>query len=283
MIRCMSSLVERSRLAWRLAACVLLAHALPASAAAVQAGALAGPISICEDENEWPPISYFARSEGRKTDRLTGFAVDVIGDILSRHDLAYRIDMIPWARCLSVAKLGERYQMMLNLSASPERQDAFLFSRPYYKMASYYYYSRTEHPDGLPIAALADLKKYRICGVRGYNYGAYGLSKGEVDDGAKDFAAVIAKLHAGRCTLFVEHDDVMKGYALIGKDFLADPDLGKAPVPGKAPGGFRFGISRKFAQSATLKQLIDDELVRMEENGRLRELWSKYQRGVEQR
>ncbi len=254
-----------------LAACC----ALSAPAAAASAGYT---VAICEDENEWPPYSYFLRHEGKKTGQVTGFAVDVIGDILNRHQIVHSITMIPWARCLAVAQLGERFQMVLNLSASPERQAVFLLSRPYYTLASYYYYSRRHHPNGLNVKTVADLKKYRICGIFGYNYAAFGFAPGEVDDGTKDFGALIAKLHIDRCSAFVEHENVMKGFALIGKDYLSDPDIGKAPIPGRPAGAFRFGVSRKFAHAQELHALIETELAHMEESGRLRELWTKYDR-----
>ena len=233
------------------------------------------PIAICEDENEWPPYSYFQREKGNKTGKVVGYAVDVIDEIFSRNRLQYHIDMIPWTRCMAVAAMGKTYQLALNFSYNPERHKSFLFSRAYYATTTYYYYSKRTYPQGLPIASPADLKKQRVCGLAGYNYKGYGLSASEVDQGAKDFPSLIAKLHLGRCALFLEKDEVMTGYGAIGKDYLADADIGKAPVPGMRSGLFYFGISRNFPGAEALKTIIDDELLRMEESGRLRELWNK--------
>ena len=250
--------------------CVALA--IPLAALASQ-GKEAPSVAICEDENEWPPYSYFERVGGRKTAKLTGYAVAVLHEIFTRRGVEYTIDMIPWPRCMAVATIGEQYGMVLNLSYNEQRARAFLFSRPYYSTTSYYYYSRRNHPRGLDIKSVGDIRKYRVCGVQGYNYDGYGLAPGEVDQGAKTFSALITKVQLGRCALFLEKDEVMTGYAAIGKNYLADPDLAKAPVPGMKQDLFYFGISRRHSHASQLKQLIDEELRQMEASGRLEDIW----------
>ncbi len=232
-------------------------------------------VAICDDENEWPPYSYYQRVAGKKTETLTGYAVDVIGEIFSRHGVNYRIDLIPWPRCVAVTTMGKHYAMVLNLSHNPEREKQFLFSRAYYTTTAYYFYSKRNHPNGLPIKSPADIGKFRVCGVQGYNYDGYGLKPGEVDQGAKNFPALISKMQLGRCVLFLEKDEVMTAYAAIGKNYLADPDIGKAPIPGMKPNLFYFGISKNFERAGELRALIDESLLHMEGNGRLGELWRK--------
>lgn len=235
-------------------------------------------VSICDDENEWPPYLYYERLGVRVGTRLAGYARDVIDEIFTRNRIGYHIDLIPWNRCQAVAIMGKEYQMVLNLSYSAERDRAFLLSRPYYSTTTYYYYSWRAHPEGLTIHGAADLRNHRVCGISGYNYTGYGFGAGEIDQGTKDFPSLIAKLHLGRCSLFLEKQEVMTGYAAIGKDYLADLDIGKAPVPGMAPTVFHIGVSRKFAHAPALKKLIDAELLKMEESGRLKELWAKAQK-----
>ncbi len=252
------------------------AHAVDAPAAPDLKKPLS--VSICEDENEWPPYSYFLRVNGSKSQKLVGYAIDVIDEIFTRHQITYRIEMIPWARCLAVAALGKQYQMVLNLSFSAERMRTMLYSRPYYSTTVYYYYSRRHHPDGLAIKGPADLRNYRLCGVRGYNYVGYGIDAGAVDQGAGDFTALIAKTHLGRCDLFLEKNEIMTGYAAIGLDYLADPDVGRVPMPGMKASFFHFGVTRKFPEAEALRALIDQELVKMEDSGRLLEIWARASR-----
>ncbi len=199
----------------------------------------------------------------------------VIGEIFARHGVTHTIDLIPWPRCMAVTMMGKQYAMVLNLSFNPEREQAFLFSRPYYATTAYYYYSKRNHPHGLNIKVPADIRKYRVCGVQGYNYDGYGMQPGEVDQGAKNFPALISKTQLGRCALFLEKDEVMMAYAAIGKSYLADPDIGKAPIPGMKPSLFYFGISKNFERAEELRGLIDESLLYFEGNGRLGELWRK--------
>lgn len=235
-------------------------------------------IAICEDENEWPPYVYRQRGADGTPGKLTGFAVDVIREILARNKISYSFDLLPWPRCQAVTTLGLEYQMVLNLSYNPDRQRDFLLTRPYYSTTTFYYYSRRNHPDGLKIGSPADLRKQRVCGIHGYNYVNYGLPPGAVDQGARDFPSLIAKLHAGRCALFLEKREVMVGFAAIGKNYLADPDLGSARVPGLRPTAFYLGISRRYEHAQELRSLVDDELLKMDETGRLEEIWRKYAR-----
>jgi polar amino acid transport system substrate-binding protein len=234
-------------------------------------------IAICEDENEWPPYSYFERVKGARTRNVVGYGVDVVSEILRKHGITFKIDMIPWPRCLAVASLGKLYQMNMNLSFSEERARDFHYSRPYYRTTNYYFYSRRHYPDGLKIDSILDLRKYRACGIRGYNYTAYGFKAGDMDQGAGDFTALIAKLHLNRCALFVEKREIMYGYEAIGRDYLSDPDVGMAPIPGMLPAQFHFGISRAYPQAKALLGLINDELRHMENTGRLQAIAHKHQ------
>lgn len=232
-------------------------------------------ISICDDENEWPPYSYFQRVDGKKTDILTGYAVAVIGAIFTNRQIGHKIDMIPWPRCLAVVTIGKQYAMVLNMSHNAERAKNFLFSRPYYATTAYYYYSKRNNPKGLQIFGPADIRKYRVCGVQGYNYEGYGMKPGEVDQGAKGFSALISKVQLGRCGVFLEKDEVMTAYAAIGKNYLADPDIGKAPIPGMKPNLFYFAISKRFERAEELRAIIDEELLHMEASGKLGDMWKK--------
>ena len=236
-------------------------------------------ISICDDENEWPPYIFFERTGGKKGDRVVGFSIDVLDDIFSRHQIRYAITMLPWARCLLEVSKGSKFQMALDLSTSPEREIDYWVSQAYYTTNTYYYFSRKKYPQGMTINAMVDLKKYRVCGIHGYNvnYAGYlGFFKpGEIDQGTKTFDALIAKIHLQRCDVFLEQYQAMQGYALIGKPFLDDPNLGRAPMPGLMPSPFRFAISRQYVHGERLIKLIDQEIKHMESTGRLKELWKK--------
>lgn len=232
-------------------------------------------LAICEDQDEWPPYSFFERRNGQKNDKVVGYAIDVIESIFARHGIQYKIALIPWSRCLAELKTGQQYQMALNLSWSEERANSYLLSRAYYSTTNYYYYSRKKFPNGLPIHSVADLKQYPVCGILGYNYTTYGFKPGDIDQSAKSFESLIAKLHLGRCALFLEKNEVMVGYGAIGKRYLDDANLGRTAIPGMLATPFHLGVSRALPQGLALQALLDREIGLMEESGQLQVFWRK--------
>ncbi len=246
---------------------------VPAMAAGQPAPRQPLSVAICDDENELPPFSFFERQPGRKAPLLSGFAVSIVREIFTRRNVNYTIDVKPWARCIALVTRGREYAMLMNLTHSVEREASFLYSRPFASGQSYYYYAKDKYPNGLSINSMTDLRHYRVCGIAGHNYREYGMAAGDVDQGARNLEIVLSKLKRGRCTLFLEKDDIMAGYATQGKPYYPDAAIGKAPVPGMKPSPFHFGISKRHPRAEELRQLIDEELLLMEASGRLAELW----------
>jgi polar amino acid transport system substrate-binding protein len=232
-------------------------------------------LGICDDGDEWPPYTYYERVNGERTHKLIGYSIDVIDEIFARHGIHYTAHLIPWARCQAEVKTGVTYQMALNASYSVDRDRDFWLTRSYYTATNYYFYSRQRYPQGLAIANAGDLKHFPVCGIFGSNYTTYGFKSGELDQGTMDFPAMIAKLHMGRCAVFMEKYEVMAGFMAIGKRYLADPDLGRSPVPGMPSTAFHMAISRAYPEGVALKALLDQELAQMEASGRLEVLLKK--------
>ena len=208
----------------------ILSCAIGVATPSVQADSLPDKIYICDDIAEWPPYIYFKRNGNKKTDEIAGFSIDLIHEILSPHNIAFEISLLPWKRCLYEVEKGDTFQILLDASYSEERAKKFHISRPYYTITPYYFYSKKHHPDGLDIQNPADLKKYRISGIAGYNYTDYGLTPDDVDDNAKTHSPLILQLHHNRFDLFPEWFEVMVGFAQIGENYLLDENLGYAPV-----------------------------------------------------
>lgn len=253
---------------------VALAAVLPGP---LWAGVLNGTtIHICDDGAEWPPYTFYKRSGGVATKELTGFAVDVVTAILQKAGIHADITLLPWARCQNELINGTDYQMALNASYNDTRARLYHLSRPYYRTTNYYFYSRKVHPTGLRIEQLPDLRQFKVCGLYGYNYETYGLPAGSIDQGSYDFPTLIAKIHAGRCDLFLEKYQVVAGFTAIGQPFLADTDLGHEPVPGMAATEFYMMISRHAAHADELLKTINDGLAELEASGQLGRLAKKY-------
>ncbi len=234
-------------------------------------------INICDDEAEWPPYTYFKRTpSGKKTQQVVGFSVDLIHEIFDKEGIEFTIRLRPWARCLKKVETGKTYQMALNASYNKERAEKYYLSAPYYNTSNYYFYSKKNNPAGLDIKSLGDFKKYQVCGLLGYNYDPYGLPKGSIDQGAKKFPSLIAKLHAARCTLFFEKYEILAGFSVIGEKFLSDKNLGRAPIPGMSPANFYMIISKNYSHGQELKKIIDQGIARLKLSGKMDALLKKY-------
>lgn len=236
------------------------------------------PLGICEGSPEWPPFTYFQRVGGQPTRELTGFSVDVISTILKKADIAFRIDLLPWRRCLREVAAGDHYQIALNATASPEREATYRLTRSYYQTTGHYFYSRQRHPDGLTVQSVADLKRYKVCGLLGFNYSMYGLTSKEVEQASGDHADMLRRLQAGRCDLFVEQVEVMAGYRVTGRDLLADPDLAHQGVPGLPGTPFHMLVSRNAPRSQALLTTLNAGLTELAQSHQLDRLWAQYVR-----
>lgn len=260
---------------------LLCAACAVCSAAGAADGALPKnlALAVCDDGAEWPPFTFYQRIDGQKSKKITGSAVEVLERILGRAGIAFTIDLIPWKRCQLEIMHGGRYQMALNASYSAERDRDFRLSRAYYRLTSQYFYSRPLHPTGWPIRELADLKQHRVCGLRGYNYSTYGLGEADLDLSDGGFAPMIAKLHLGRCDLFVEKREIMQGFGVVDAEMarlLADPRLGAANLPGVTETGFHMIVSRAIPYSQALVGVLDAGIDELEASGELQKVMTKY-------
>jgi polar amino acid transport system substrate-binding protein len=232
-------------------------------------------VVICDDQNEWPPYIYFERNgNGTRTGKVTGYSIAVIDAIFARHGIKRELRMVPWARCLADLQEGSRAHLAMNMTQSVERSRILLFTRPYYSMHSHYFYSARSFPKGLQIGSLADLRKYRTCGLKGYNYERIPVQN--MDQGSKDYQSLVSKLHLARCDVFLEQYEAMVGFGAIGQRHLDDPALRHDRLPELEPSAFVMGVSRKYPHAAALQVLLDSELQRMERSGELKAIWNRF-------
>ncbi|MET1079491.1 MAG: transporter substrate-binding domain-containing protein [Pseudomonas sp.] len=234
-------------------------------------------VRICDDAAEWPPYSYYLREQGQKTDRLSGYSVDVITRILNKHSIPFQIVLLPWKRCLAYLEQGDKYLMALSASKNPERETLYLFSTPYYKTHYYLFYSKARNPTGMNVSSQADLNHYRLGGIHGYAYTALG----EVDKTrmirTAGYLELVKMLHAGRVDLFAEDYEVVVGMTAIGAyDFLGDPRLGMVPLAGVADNQFHMIFTRKNPRGQALQRLVNTELQAMQDSGELTRLLEAY-------
>jgi polar amino acid transport system substrate-binding protein len=231
-------------------------------------------IKICNDVAEWPPYTYFVRLNGNKTQKLAGFSVELVHEILNREGVDYEITMLPWKRCLANVEYGKT-EMLLDATYNKNRDKKYYISKPCYITNAYYFYSKKHHPEGLNIKTLEELEQYRIGGRLGFNYKPYGIEDSELHSTTNTFQSLIDVVHSNRCDLFIEKLEVLVGFFSVNGHNLSDSDLAYAPLPEIEPEPFYFMFTRND-RGRKLKAIIDNGIDRLEKNGHLQELLKKH-------
>jgi polar amino acid transport system substrate-binding protein len=236
---------------------------------------LPSQILVCEDELETPPLTYRSRERNpNSAESITGYSAAIIREIAATVGASVKITLMPWLRCQLEIAAG-RQHLALNVTWNAERADKYLFSRAHFTAHDHYYFSLGRFPNGLVITSLKDLKDYSFCGLNGFNYAQLGVVADKIDYEARDHRQIMLKLSFGHCDLFVEKQEIMSGFALIGKDWLHYYDIGHHPLPETAETRFHMLI-QPGATGAVLKRLIDGALEKMEADGRLEILRQRF-------
>ncbi|WP_374347062.1 substrate-binding periplasmic protein [Chitinimonas sp.] len=232
-------------------------------------------VRACGGDAEWVPSSFFVREQGRKTERVTGYSVDVLRAALPA-DYRLEVNLMPWLRCLKEVEYGKRYQIAMGLIANEARTRVYRFSEPYQAFQPGYFYWRERRPDGVPLQSLADLSRFRVCGLLGFNYDYSGLPGAAIDTGAMDYPSLMAKLAAGRCELGLEMREVLAGRLKLGVAGVAANALLFHPLSEIPPVKASFGISRNDAQSERLLRDLDEGIARLRRQQRLKIMLDAY-------
>lgn len=180
-------------------------------------------IAFCGDAARWPPFHY------RDRGNIVGYDVDVANAMFEGMGIDLSIEMPPWKRCLSELNRGETYQVAFSSSYQKKRARTFIYTKPYYKLTGYYFYSKKKYPFGLYINSAEDMSKYHICGLAGYNYDGFGVRSANIDTGTKNFEALVEKTRKQRCDVFLARYEALKGFSLVEKDYLGN-DIGFMPI-----------------------------------------------------
>lgn len=221
-------------------------------------------IKICDGISEWPPFSYFERVGGRKTGKVVGFSVDVIGQILGERGISFAIDKTAlWIDCVEKVKEGSDYQVLLNAARTDERERSLYISEPYYSLELSYFYSRDKYPSGLSIESTSDLNELKLCGIAGYNYDYDGLDGSRIDKRTFSYSELIERIQSGHCDGFLESYVTLTGLASIGSDLLVGSGLAWAPVPGVPADSYHIMISRNFSQGRELLEIVNQGIRRL--------------------
>ncbi len=241
-------------------------------------------VNICDDKSEWPPYSYYQRVNGKidKT-KLTGAVTELLSKIFKSIGIKYKIDMIPWKRCLYLVEhysKTNKYEMFINGSYSKKRVEKYDITEPIYYTSKAIFYAIKKFPNGILKDNKFDINRYKLCDVHGYNldvyYNEYGLDKNKkVDQGARSVYDVLRKAQRGRCDVFIVSLPVVLGAISIGKYSMPkgvkyQKYLGIKPTP------FYIYVSKESPRAKELIKKINSAIVALKKNMEYQKIFDKY-------
>lgn len=234
------------------------------------------PVQIClGDSNEWPPYTYWQRSDGEvDRSRLTGSASTLVLEILQRLQLPYEVHYMPWARVQQ--ELGDfaekgRCEVTWDASYNAERAAYAHYSALLYETRLGLFYSAQRFAEVPLPALLQNLQPYRVCGVIGYNYQPFGLG-----EPIKRFPGIqqnLDMLQRQRCDFFPSEIEPLYGGLTLGI-YQGHEQLRHIPlVAGKE---FFLLVSKGSARGESLVTQFDQQLKQLQASGEAQQIFQRF-------
>lgn len=246
---------------------------------------LAQPVKICDDASEWPPYVYFERVDGKKNyKKVMGATIDLLDEIFKLIDMTYSIELVPWSRCTDAVyqfgkgkKLGEFYnfEVFANGTFSSERAKKYYITTPIYETHKGVFYLKKRYPNGLNIKKLADLNKFRLCGVLGNSYESFKIDETKLDIGATTYQGVLLKIKMDRCDLFPNSIEPIYGFTTIGTPIIPTGVVSER-ILDIDPSTFHLFISKTSSRAYELLTKINQSILILQYNGVSKRIFKKY-------
>lgn len=241
-------------------------------------------VNICNDAAEWPPYFYYERIKGKVNKRkVVGISIQILDKVFKMVGIKYSFTLIPWSRCqLEVENYDsmKRFEVFSDGSFSNNRASKYYITTSMYKGTTGFYYSTKKYPDGLPYKEKSDVKRFKICGVNGYNYEFdkkfFKLSPEQhIDTSARNNFIALKKVDADRCDVFITTLETIIGGEVVGK-YKIPKSLKSMPIPGMKSWPYHIFISKKSPRALELLTKINQALVVLKGNGEIKKIISNY-------
>lgn len=226
-------------------------------------------LKVCVEPDDFPPFDF--RPESKQQRRIgdsAGSSIELLQYLAKKLKFSVQLQRLPWLRCLQAVESGAM-DMALDAYYSPERAARFDYSRPYYYLTPQIFFLRQRFPDGPPAQTIAEMKQLRGCGIHGYAYSHYGLEAAELDLKAQTHEQLVDKLKAGHCDFFLEELEILQGFTLSGRNYMADKQIDSAEVPDATHPQLHLLLSRNRQPLQTLRPAINKAIEKYTSEGRM--------------
>ena len=247
----------------------LLLHALGLYLLALTAAAQPlATVSACASHT--PPFVMFAQEQP-----VGGFSYELL-QLLSRHiGSTLRVSALPWARCLQEVKSGS-VDLAIDAYDDAERRKSYWYSSSYHTLTPQIFVKAHSLIDTLRINSVADLGRFKGCGVRDYTYEHYDLEASRLDRGAGDDLRMLQKLQAGHCDYAIEELEYIIGARSFVANWLDESGLtSQRPAWARGP-KLHFLIGKDRVGGPALLAQLDQAISDAEKAGQTAALRKKY-------
>lgn len=224
-------------------------------------------LKVCVETDDFPPFDY--RTESKQEAIIgdsTGSSIELLHTLSKSLKFSVSLHRLPWSRCMQAVESGSM-DMALDAYFDSDRAKRFDYSSAYYYLTPQIYFLRSRFPDGPPSQTIAQMKNLRGCGIHGYSYAHYGLQAANLDNKAQTHGQLVEKLKAGHCDYFLEEQEILQGFALTGRDYLSDQQIGSAQVADAKHPQLHLLLSRQSHAAQTLKPAINKAIEKFIRNG----------------
>jgi len=228
----------------------------------------------CEGEKGYPPFIYKNKLSGK----LEGYSVDLINLVFKDSGAKVKYELLPWKRCLSYMNAGENMDIVLAAASTEERRKKHIFSDVFSKVHLAYYYDSKRYSKGLRVKTPNDLNNLEsVCGMSGFVYGNYGLSK-KVIQTANDFQQLVNQLVHKRCDAILIRYEVFESLSIIHTDFKHYDRIKGDILPWRKdnPIEFYFMARKNSVYHRNLINFINKRLKQIRKSGKFKVIKEKY-------
>ncbi len=222
-------------------------------------------LDICVDENPWPPYTYWDKTSTEP--HFEGYTISLAQAMLTRLKQDYRIQRLPWTEVHQRAQstnLNAGCDVILDISATLERQQYLFFTEPIYQLYYSLVYSKKRYSiQNLPTAQY--IKNYKICGVKGYNYGVLDKKLDIIRE--ESIQMVLNKLKAKECDFFAVEAPVLQYGIKIGLYQFAD--MACLDLEDVTKKSYRLAVAKRSPDAIKLIKNINNQLNRLRKQGEM--------------
>ena len=200
-----------------------------------------------------------------------GIMVELLEEILKRANIKPQHLIVPWKRCLFLIE-NKMVDIVPNSSYKEERAQFAYYTKQIYETHRYLFYLKNRFSVPPVINTLAELEKYRIGGILGFNYDHLGPNI-KIDDGAKNHENLIEKLKSGRFDFAEEQLEVI--LYMANQSYIDLNGLGYMPTPGNDVKAY-YTLTAKTDKGLQLREIIDKGLDALTKDGSAGKIVAKY-------